>query len=74
MVFSSSFTGSATHFRLAAYGFSLLLAFAVGFFLETCLCMLRFRFPEVTSFLNLVNTLNYFFSGSLLPLDLIPFW
>jgi ABC-2 type transport system permease protein len=61
--------------RLAAYAVSLLLAFAVGFFFETCVGLIGFWFLEITSFLYVVNTVNFFVSGHLFPLDLLPpFW
>ena len=61
--------------RLAAYILSLLLSFAVGFFFETCIGLIGFWFLEVGSFLYVVNTVNFFVSGHLFPLDLLPeFW
>jgi ABC-2 type transport system permease protein len=63
---------------LAAYLLSLLMAFLIGFFFETCLGMVGFWFLEVSSLLWVVNTLNYFVSGQMFPLDLLaeraPFW
>lgn len=60
---------------LAAYAASLLLAFLVGFFFEAAIGMIGFWFLEVTSFLYVVNTLNFFVSGHMFPLDLLPpFW
>ncbi len=57
--------------RLAAYVASLLLAFAVGFFFETCIGLVGFWFLEISSFLYVVNTVNFFVSGQLFPLDLL---
>lgn len=57
---------------LAAYGLSLILAFLVGFFFETCVGMVGFWFLEVTSLLYIVMTLNFFISGQMVPLDLLP--
>jgi ABC-2 type transport system permease protein len=57
---------------VAAYLVSLLLGFVVGFFFETCIGMVGFWFLEVTSFLYIVNTLNFFVSGHMFPLDLLP--
>ena len=58
-----------------AYAASLLIAFLVGFFFETCVGMVGFWFLEVTSLLFIVMTLNFFISGHMLPLDLLPpFW
>jgi ABC-2 type transport system permease protein len=57
---------------LAAYFVSLLLAFLIGFFFEACIGMVGFWFLEVTSFLYVINTLNFFVSGHMFPLDLLP--
>ncbi len=57
---------------LVAYFVSLVLAFAVGFFFEACVGMIGFWFLEVTSILYIVMTLNFFVSGQMLPLDLLP--
>lgn len=59
----------------ALYIVSLLLAFLLGFFFEATIGMIGFWFLEVTSFLYVVNTINFFVSGHLFPLDLLPpFW
>jgi ABC-2 type transport system permease protein len=63
------FPGPAT---LAAYVLSLVLAFVVGFFFECAMGMVGFWFLEVTSLLWVVNTLNFFVSGQMFPLDLLP--
>ena len=61
--------------RLVAYVLALLLGFAVGFLFETCIGMIGFWFLEIGSFLYVVNTVNFFVSGQLFPLDLLPpFW
>jgi ABC-2 type transport system permease protein len=60
---------------LAAYVASLLLAFGIGFFFEVSIGTVGFWFLEVTSFLYVINTLNFFVSGQMFPLDLLPpFW
>jgi ABC-2 type transport system permease protein len=60
---------------LAAFGTSLLLGFVVGFAWEACMGMAGFWFLEVSSLLYVVNTLNFFVSGQMFPLDLLPpFW
>jgi ABC-2 type transport system permease protein len=60
---------------LALYLLSLLLGFLVGFFFEASIGMVGFWFLEVTSFLYIVNTVNFFISGQMFPLDLLPpFW
>jgi ABC-2 type transport system permease protein len=60
---------------LCAYVVSLLLGFLIGFFFEAGIGMIGFWFLEVTSFLYVINTLNFFVSGHMFPLDLLPpFW
>src|SRR5262249_11404555 len=57
---------------LAAFAISLVLSFLVGFFFEASVGMVGFWFLEVTSLLYIVMTLNFFISGHMLPLDLLP--
>jgi ABC-2 type transport system permease protein len=57
--------------QAAAYLASLLLAFLIGFFFEATIGMVGFWFLEVTSLLYIVNTLNFFVSGQMFPLDLL---
>jgi ABC-2 type transport system permease protein len=62
-------------FIVSSYIVSLLLAFLIGFFFEACIGMVGFWILEVTSLLYVVNTLNFFVSGQMFPLDLLPeFW
>jgi ABC-2 type transport system permease protein len=69
------FDGWPDFLTLVAYAVSLLLAFLIGFFFETTIGMIGFWFLEVASFLYIVNTLNFFVSGHMFPLDLLPpFW
>jgi ABC-2 type transport system permease protein len=67
--------GYFTHFpditTLAAYIASLLLAFLIGFHFEACIGAVAFWMLEVTSLLYIVNTLNYFVSGHMFPIDLL---
>lgn len=51
---------------------SLLLAFALGFFLETCIGLVSFWFLEVTSITFIYMLLTFFLSGHMFPLDLLP--
>ena len=55
-----------------AFFTSLVLAFVVGFYFEASVGMVGFWFLEVTSLLYIVMTLNFFISGHMLPLDLLP--
>jgi ABC-2 type transport system permease protein len=68
----SFFHGFPDAFTLAAYALSLVLSFLVGFFFEASVGMVGFWFLEVTSLLYIVMTLNFFISGHMLPLDLLP--
>jgi ABC-2 type transport system permease protein len=55
-----------------AFAASLVLAFLIGFYFETAVGMIGFWFLEVTSMLYIVMTLNFFVSGHMFPLDLLP--
>jgi ABC-2 type transport system permease protein len=56
---------------LLAYGAALLMGFLVGFFFEAGIGMIGFWFLEVTSLLYVINTLAFFVSGQMFPLDLL---
>lgn len=58
--------------RLIAGLLSLLLAFLLGFHIEASLGLLSFWFLEITGFLYIMMGVNYFFSGHMIPLDLLP--
>jgi ABC-2 type transport system permease protein len=69
------FPGFPDALTMLAYLAALLLGFLIGFFFEATIGMISFWFLEVTSFLYVVNTLNFFVSGHMFPLDLLsPFW
>ena len=69
------FDGFPDPLTFAGYLVALLLGFVIGFFFEACLGMVGFWLLEVTSLLWIVTTLNYFVSGQMMPLDLLPgFW
>ena len=57
---------------MLAYIVSLIFSFLLGFFLEATIGMIGFWFLEIGSFLYVVNTVNFFVSGHLFPLDLLP--
>lgn len=63
---------SLSEWQIAAYIVSLLLGFLVGFFFEVTIGMVGFWFLDVTSLLYIVNTLNFFVSGQMFPIDLLP--
>lgn len=66
------FDGFPEPIVLLAYFASLLLGFLLGFYFEAMIGMLGFWVLEVTSFLYVINTLNYFLSGHMFPIDLLP--
>lgn len=68
----SYFDGFPDALTMAAFLVSLVLSFLVGFFFEVSVGMVGFWFLEVTSLLYIVMTLNFFISGHMLPLDLLP--
>src|SRR4051812_10375412 len=71
-VFASYFDGFPDAPTLAAYVASLLLAFVVGFHFEVCIGMVGFWLLEVSSLMYVVMTVNYFISGQMFPIDLLP--
>src|SRR5262249_19967445 len=75
IVCSGYFDGFPGPLTMLGYVAALLLGFIIGFFFEACLGMAGFWFLEVTSLLWVITTLNYFISGQMIPLDLLPdFW
>lgn len=70
--FSHVFPGWPDPATLGLYVGSLLLSFLIGFFFEAALGMIGFWLLEVTSMLYIVGTLNFFLSGHMFPLDLLP--
>jgi ABC-2 type transport system permease protein len=74
-LFSSYFHDFPDPVTFAAYLASLALAFLIGFHLEACIGMVGFWFLEVSSLMYVVMAVNYFISGQMFPLDLLPpFW
>ena len=55
-----------------AYITSLIFAFLLGFFLEATIGMIGFWFLEVSSLLFVYMLFNFFFSGHMFPLDMLP--
>jgi len=60
--------------KLCAYFLSLVMGFLLGFFIEASLGLVSFWFLEVTSLIFVYNLLNFFLSGHMFPLDLLPDW
>lgn len=55
-----------------AFVLSLVMAFLLGFFLEATLGMIGFWFLEVSSLLFVYMLFNFFFSGHMFPIDMLP--
>ena len=57
---------------MGAFIGSLLMGFAIGFFIEASIGMIGFWFLEVTSLLFVFMLFSFFLSGHMFPLDLLP--
>lgn len=57
---------------MLAYLASLVMAFLLGFFLEAAIGMIGFWFLEVSSLLFVYMLFNFFFSGHMFPIDMLP--
>lgn len=57
---------------LLAFVLSLAMAFILGFLLDLCIGLIGFWFLEVSSLLFVYMLLNFFLSGHMFPLDLLP--
>ncbi|MCA9190222.1 MAG: ABC-2 family transporter protein [Planctomycetales bacterium] len=55
-----------------AFVLSLFMAFTLGFFLDLCIGLVGFWFLEISSLLFVYMLLNFFLSGHMFPLDLLP--
>ncbi|MEC9094541.1 MAG: ABC-2 family transporter protein [Planctomycetota bacterium] len=55
-----------------AYGLSLIMGFILGFCIEACIGLIGFWWLEVTSITFVYMLLNFFLSGHMFPLDLLP--
>ncbi|MCA9173514.1 MAG: ABC-2 family transporter protein [Planctomycetales bacterium] len=55
----------------AAFVVSVMLSFALGFFLEACIGLIGFWFLEVSSLLFVYMLLSFFLSGHMFPLDML---
>lgn len=67
--FDNGFPGPT---QLAGAIAALMGAFLLGFFIEACLGLFSFWFLEVTSLAFVYMLLNFFLSGHMFPLDLLP--
>ncbi len=57
---------------LAAFFAALCMSFLLGYFLEAALGMIGFWFLEVSSLLFVFMLFNFFFSGHMFPIDMLP--
>jgi ABC-2 type transport system permease protein len=69
--FRHVFEGVPGPLTLLAYIASLLMAFLIGFLFEACIGIAGFWLLEVTSFMYIINVINFFVSGQMFPLDLL---
>lgn len=68
------FPGWPDSLTLCGIAVSLCMAFLLGFLIESLLGLIAFWFLEVSSLLFIYMMLNYFLSGHMIPLDLLPGW
>lgn len=66
------FSGWPDGATLAAFAASLVMAFLLGFFLEATLGMIGFWFLEVSSLLFVYMLFNFFCSGHMFPISMLP--
>jgi len=71
ILFRDVFPGFPGPMTLLAYALSLLLAFLIGFFFESCIGIAGFWFLEVTSLMYIINIFTFFVSGQMFPLELL---
>lgn len=68
----SYFTVIPDTITMAAFAATLIMAFLLGFLIESLLGLIAFWFLEVSSLLFIYMMLNYFLSGHMIPLDFLP--
>ena len=66
------FPGWPGAWSMAGFLASLAMAFVLGFLMEATLGMIGFWFLEVSSLLFVYMLLNFFFSGHMFPIDMLP--
>ena len=71
-LFRGYFSGWPPATTLAAFCISLVLSFLLGFFLEAMIGMLGFWTLEVSSLLWIYMLFNFFLSGHMFPLNILP--
>ncbi len=68
----SYFRGWPGGWTLACWCVSLVLAFLIGFLIESLMGLVAFWFLEVSSLVFVYMLISYFLSGHMLPLDWLP--
>ncbi len=66
------FPGWPDGLTMLAYLAALAMAFLLGFFLDATIGMIGFWFLEVSSLLFVYMLFNFFFSGHMFPIDMLP--
>lgn len=66
------FSGWPSAGTLAAFVVSLTLSFLLGFFIEATIGMVGFWFLEISSLLFVYMLFNFFISGHMFPIDILP--
>jgi ABC-2 type transport system permease protein len=66
------FSGWPAPGTILACAASLAMCFVLGFFLEATLGMIGFWFLEINSLLFVFMLMNFFFSGHMFPIDMLP--
>jgi len=66
------FPGWPSATTLAGGVLALVLCFLLGYFLEACMGLVGFWWLEVSSLLFVYMLLNFFLSGHMFPLDMLP--
>ncbi len=66
------FPGWPDAITIAAFAASLAMSFLLGFLIEALIGLVSFWFLEVSSLLFIYMMLNFFLSGHMIPLDLLP--
>lgn len=57
---------------LIAFALSLVMGFLLGFYIEACMGLVGFWFLEVTSLAFIYMLVNFFLSGHMFPLEILP--
>lgn len=66
------FSGWPSADVMLAFLLSLVMSFLLGFFLEATIGLIGFWFLEVSSLLFVYMLFNFFFSGHMFPIDMLP--